>query len=778
MKYFYLLVLLCIYQLGISQTATIRGYIRDKETGETLISASCNEVTTKKGVVANENGFFSISLRKGKVELQVNYIGYQTQTTVIVLKSDTIFDFSLLPLKYTVDEVVIRSERSIHEQTLLGKMELSPEKINAIPTFIGESDLLKAITSLPGISGGREGFSNIYVRGGDRGQNLILLDGAKLYNTSHLSGLVSLINTNMIKNVELYKGGFPASYGGRVSSIIDIHTLDGNRNKIQGKYNIGLLSSGLIIDGPISEKISFMLAARTSYYDLITIPSRIKYNQNKDLTKSGYTGFNGYTFFDVNAKLNYYATKGANYFINFFTGHDFYKRTDRSITSDQRFEDLSQMNIHNTCITLGNKYSPKPSLFWINRLTFSRYENAIKNDDIAVDNRFFNTRSKYLSVTNIEEVNLQSRLEVYRWNTNQIKIGIESSGYRFLPALQSNYEKNNRTQMELDTTIQSDLQTSLEVAMYAEDEIRFNKSLSLNAGLRGVAYFCNGTTYWRVEPRISLRAMLGKNLSCKANYTTMYQFNHVLVNQYGIFEKEIWMSSTSEIPPQKARQVAAGLFATIKPLKVELSVEAYYKRMNELLEYQAPASSESNPTKIEDDILKGGIGEAYGVECQLKYNGKLISGSINYTYSKNIRKFDELNNGKWYPFLYDRPHDLSVLLSLKLSKKLTFNSNFVYSTGTPFTMPEGFVKGDIYSFDYYAFSGKNNMRLPVYHRLDLSLVKSIKNKRGNMKQWSFNVFNAYARQNAVYIYNDRNTGKVYQKSMFSIIPTISYSCEF
>lgn len=763
---------------GFAQTAIVFGYITDAETGEVVIAASCVERNSLKGTTTNNNGFYSISLKQGLVELQARNTGYEQKTITLNLKSDTLINLALVPAPKFIDEIVVTAERPVHEQTLMGRIELTPERINAVPTFVGETDLMKAAITLPGISGGREGFSNIFVRGGDRGQNLILLDGAKLYNTNHLGGLVSLFNTNIIKSVSIYKGGFPASFGGRVSSVIDINVRNGNRKRVQGKFNLGLLSSGLNIEGPLGDKTSFLFAIRSSYFDLFTIPNRIAYKQPMDINEN-FKGYSGYTFFDVNAKINHDTKGGINYYANFYSGHDISDSKERFGTSQQVSISEGSMNIHNTCITIGNRFSPSPRLFLNNKITLTRYSNNFVDDRSFSDTYMeYNSLNQYRSSTYIEEVGLQSRLEINLTNIHHIKAGIESSAYRVLPGSQFIKNHNLVTKMIADTTILSDIQTSVEISTYIEDEIKFSDVLFLNMGIRGVSYICMHKTYLKYEPRLSLRAMLGRNLSAKVNYTVMNQFNHVLVRSSGIFEKEIWLTSTNKIPSQQGRQVSVGIFSSLEQLNIECSVEAYYKLMNNLLEYSPPAYTESNLSKIEDDIFTGGKGKAFGVEFQAKYTGTKFSGSVNYTYSSNQRLFQTLNNGEWYPFLYDRPHDLSFLLTTHLSKEYTLNSNFIYATGTPFTMPDGFVTDDLYTFRYYVFSGKNNVRLPDYHRLDVSLVKTTKSKKGNTRQFSINVFNAYARQNAVYMHYARGNGKVYQRSMFSIISTISYSYEF
>jgi hypothetical protein len=770
-KYIFFVFLL-ISKITIAQNYTINGYVRDSETGEALLFANCFDSINQKGTTTNSYGYYNLSLPKGKINLIASYIGYQDKLKEFMLLKDTTINFELEAKPVELQEVVISNYIPIHQQVIMGKTTVPLKTIEAIPSFAGEADLMKAISYIPGISTGKEGYSNIYVRGGDRGQNLILLDGIKLYNTNHVGGFVSLFNSNIIKHLDVYKGGFPARYGGRASSVIDIYTKDGNKNEFHGKYNIGLLSSGILFEGPLRKNISFIFAARSSYYDLFTLPAR------RTLKQTGAGSYFGYTFFDINSKISWQASDKSRLFMSFYTGHDLQKSEDANKASFQESISSNKLKIHNTGISLGQNYIITPKLFMKNSLAFSNYNNRLETYEKLIQYGSTTTEG-YTSFSQINDFTLQSRFEYTPNTLHSVKTGIELSYYYFIPGMQNSYTENLNTNSITDTTIGfTNAISAFENNIYLEDELHLSNKIWLNIGIRGTSYMCKDTTYYRAEPRLSLRWLISKSFSFKANYTIMNQFNHVLVNNYMGFEKEIWIAATKNLPPQKAEQISTGIFYSFGKKNIEISLEAFYKDMYNLIEYHSPVDDEDNLNNIENIVAKNGKGEAYGIETQIIKGEGRINGSVNYTLSWNYRQFNELNNGKKYPFIYDRRHDLSILSTLIINDSYSFNSNFVLSSGMPITLPEGFIKEDDFFYHYYAYSGINNRRLPLYHRLDISLIKKGKTKKGNNKQFEINIFNVYARKNPVYIYYDSNTGKVYQKSLFSIIPTISYSVQF
>lgn len=755
-----------------AQNITLSGFIKDAKTGEPLLFANCIDTISKKGTTTNGIGFFSMVLKKGEVCIIASYLGYENMERKYLLSKDTSIVILLEPRLNELEEVVVNAYTPMNQQVIMGKTTVPVKTIKALPSFAGEPDLMKSISFLPGISTGKEGYSNIYVRGGDRGQNLILLDGIKLYNTNHVGGFLSLLNSDVLKHVDVYKGGFPSRYGGRASSVIDIYTKDGNSKELKGKFNIGLLNSGFMVESPLTKKMSCFFAARSSYYDLYTIPARREYNQ------TGIGEYFGYTFFDVNGKINWNISQNNKIALSFFTGHDYQKSVEAVNYSTQKKNAIDKLNIHNSGISVSQNLILSQKIFWKNSLAFSSYNNKITS--ITEYNEYGSTRVESTSTfSEINDISLQSRLEIYPDNSNSIKTGIEISRYDFTPGIQASYFENENVQSIIDTTI--GFNTSLnayEGSLYIEDELSFGSFVRLNLGLRGTSYVCEDTTFFRIEPRISLRFMLSDKFSFKVNYTILNQYNHVLVNNYMGFEKEIWLAATKELIPQKAEQTSVGFFYSNEMKQLDVSIEGFYKTMTNLLEYRSPVNESGNLDNIENIVAKNGKGKSYGIEFQLKKDFDKFSTNLNYTLAWNYRQFNELNNGKWFPFIYDKRHDLSVVSIWQISEKYSFSSNFSLSSGMPCTLPIGFSKTDDYFRNYYIFSEINNRRLPLYHRLDIALVRKGKTRKGNIKQFSINIFNVYARQNPVYIYYDNNTGKVYQKSLFSIVPTIGYSVQF
>jgi hypothetical protein len=768
-----LLIFLILICCSVSaRQYTLRGFIYQKESNETLVSAYCIDTISKKTSVSNTSGYYSLTLDSGKVFLKVCYLGYHDAFFPFNIKSDTTISFYLEPKSENVGEIIVTANTPIHEQTLLGKETLSIEQLKVIPSFAGETDIMKSIATIPGVSLGREGHSDIYVRGGDRGQNLILLDGAKLYNTSHLGGFFSLLNPNVIKQVDVYKGGFPARYGGRASSVVDIYTRDGNRERIEGKFNLGLLSSGASVEVPLGEKLSFLFAARTSYYDLFTIPAR------REIKTYGEGNYFSFHFYDINAKLSYYLKSGNKLFVNYFMGNDNYENFDKTRTSSKNNIDSTLYNIKNNSLTIGSTSSLGPKLFFKSAFVMSNYFNELaflstNETKSIVDTNGYRAKSK------ISELNVQGKVEYYASDMHSFKAGIEYSNYNFLPGYSFSFASNSAQGYSQDTSIGyfTNLQAN-EIDIYAEDEIGINENLFFNVGLRGIAYFCKERNYYKAEPRLSFRAMLNNDISFKANYTLMNQFNHVVVSNFSLFEKEMWIASTKDIPPQQAQQLSFGMFFSFEKQNLELSVEGYYKTMKNLLENRSFLNENFVVSDLETMLIKGGIGESFGTEIGMKFEVENFNANLSYVLSLNNRKFDDLNNGKWYPYIYDRRHDFSCLMNYVIGKHYSISSNFQFFTGTPYTLPEGYVKESNNMYGYYAYSGINNRRLPNYHRLDIAVVKKEKTKKGRIQSFTFNIYNLYAHQNPTMIYYDNETGKVYQKSMFSIIPTISYSLEF
>lgn len=765
------LLLFLTYLFSQAQKASISGFVKDNNSGETLIFTNCYDSINKVGLTTNAMGYYILKAKKNKnAQLKFSHLGYHSKTISLFVKNDTIINVNLKPKEEQLEEVVINDYASFQKQDILGKVTVPIKTITTIPSFAGIPDLMKGITFIPGISGGREGYSNIYVRGGDRGQNLILLDGIKLYNTNHVGGFLSLLNSDVLKQVDVYKGGFPARYGGRASSVIDVFSKDGDHDKIKGKLNIGVLNSGAVLEGPINKSIRFIIGARTSYYNLLS---------NLDNPDPSLNETFKYSIYDINGKITWQPNQNHKVSLSIFSGGDKQTYFYNEPNNDENLTENSGMKIKTTGVSLLHRGSITKKLSIENLMAYSNYQNGLYLNTInEIDN--LSTSENINSISDIEDFTIKSRLDFYQSNAYTLRFGVEASYYNFNPGIQNKTIENEQSEEVYNETIGFiDELESFEASTYLENEIDISSNFRLNLGLRAVNYSAKDASYFKVEPRLSARWLVNKNLSLKSNFTIINQFNHVLVNNIDGFEREIWFSATKDLAPQKAIQTAAGLFYSNQNSRFDCSLEVFYKKMSNLYEYSSPLVEEDILDNISNIVAKNGTGKSRGIELYAKKSFSKLNLNLNYTLSWSDRQFDELNNGNWYPFLYDRRHDFSLVSIFNLNSKYTLSSNFIYNTGAAITLPTGFSKSDaFFGYSYFTYDGLNNRRLPAYHRLDFSVSRKNITKKKNISKWTLNIFNVYARQNPVFIYYDSEKGKTYQKTLFSIIPTLNYSFEF
>jgi hypothetical protein len=752
----------CILQ---AQNYVVSGYIFAKDSHEPLSGSTCMEISRNVGSLSNSSGYYSLTLPKGKVKIKASYVGFNPDTVQFNLQRDTTINFYIS--NYNLKEVVIYGNKEpIQKEVLLGISSIPIRRIIATPSFAGEPDLIKALTILPGVAAGREGYSDIYVRGGDRGQNLILLDGAKIYNTNHVGGLLSLFNTDAIKSIDFYKSGFPAHFGGRASSVIDIQTRDGNKKELCGKFKLGVLQSGFLLEGPIKKDTSsFLIAFRTSYATWL-------YKQLKKYLDLEEDQFWSYRFYDLNAKVNYQINNKKKIYCNLYSGADHEKdKSTLGEISDER------MNLNTLCITAGENITVTPRLFLKSSISYSGYSNTAYS---FLSSGYGNdlVSSMFRNKSYIGEVSGNFTTDFYVSHKHTFTSGMEINKYYFTPGAFHTIYIDSLSKSVTDTiTGYKTGSKSFETAFFAEDEISLSDKIKTNAGFRFVYYNFKNTTSFVFEPRFSLRIMLNKNISAKICYTRMNQFNHTLASYYGGMDKEVWFAATDTFPAERADQVSAGVFGEISNFNLECSIEAFYKSMSNLIYYTQPLKEYTDFSKLSEYIQTGGKGEVYGFELCVQRTEPPVTGSISYTLSWNTRQFNNLNGGKRFPFKYDRRHNLNINTRIRFSNNLHLNTTFILMSGAPYTLPVSYFPGnDIYE-GYYIYSGINNVRLPIYHRLDFGLEKTGVTKNGNKKTVTINIYNAYARQNASYVYMS-TSGKVKQVSLFSIIPSISYSIEF
>ena len=773
-----------------AQKFTISGYVQDKSTGEKLIGASVFDAFSGMGTTANEYGFFSLTLPGGEVNLNVSYVGYTIFAEEIDLKSSLEYIIELEP-DLQIEEVTVTTNRpqDVVRSSQMSSIKISPKQIKAMPSFLGESDVLKALQLMPGVQSGTEGTSGMYVRGGGPDQNLILLDGVPIYNADHLFGFFSVFNPDAISNVTLIKGGFPAHYGGRLSSVIDIRLKEGNMKEFSGSGSIGLISSRLMLEGPIiKDKTSFMISARRTYADVLARPIiRIINNQ------TGNKGIAGYYFYDLNAKINHKFSNKDRLYLSAYSGRDrlmikdeydyMYNDTLHTEKTDYGLYWGNLTSVMRWNHKFGNKFFSNLSLLYSN-YKFDVYESyeTLKNDKLF-------TRFQFDYFSGIEDVGAILDFDYYPDPDHSIKVGGKYLYHRFKPGVMA--YKSNQELDSLDLEFGNEIINAQEFYVYAEDKMNIGNRLLVNLGVHYSAFIVQDEYYQSLQPRISSRFLLSENLSVKAAFTRMQQYIHLLTNATIGLPTDLWLPTTKKIPPEESWQTALG-FAYNLDNEWTFTVEGFYKSMKNLIEYTDGSSFLEVNTEWEDKV-ETGDGWAYGAEFFARRDVGKLTGWVGYTLGWSNRQFLTLNDGKVFPYTYDRRHDVSVVAMYKFTDRTDISLTWVYGTGKAVTLgvaryaPDNWAnqqKDDYYFYDQWNeieyYNGKNGFREPAYHRLDFSLNRHKKKDWGE-QTWSFGAYNVYNRQNPFYLYfgyDNNNKRQLRQVSLFPIIPSISYSFNF
>lgn len=772
-----LFYLLLVSKLLLAQRFTIAGYIKDAESGESLIGANIYNLNTKEGTSANQFGFYSFTQSAGEINMVVSFVGYQPEALTINLQQDTTINISLQ--LNTLEEIVISGNaiEEIQQQTQMSRVNVSVQEIKKLPALLGEVDVLKTLQLLPGVQSGNEGTSGVYVRGGGPDQNLILLDGVPVYNASHLFGFFSVFNPDAINNVEIIKGGFPARYGGRLSSVIDITMKDGNRNEFHGEGSIGLVSSKLTLEGPINKgKTSFIISGRRTYIDLLARPIIKAASDGDDVV--------GYFFYDFNAKLNHRLSGKDQIYLSLYTGDDkAYNRFRYSYSDGQS----SSESLEKSGLQWGNLISAfrwnrvwNNQLFSNTTLTFSRYRFRVSQEFEDKTTRNGETENDYYYTaynSGIRDFAARIDFEYLPDPNHQIRFGLSGINHSFTPGVISFQDQ------EIDTLVGSNDVSANELALYLEDEISLSRRLNVNLGLHFSAFAVENEFYTSLQPRLSARYLLSSTLSVKASYAEMAQFVHLLTNSGIGLPTDLWVPATSLIEPQRSQQLALGVAKNIND-KFEFSLEGYYKKMHNLIEYQEGASF-FNVDKDWQTKIEAGDGESYGFEAFLQKKTGRTTGWLGYTLSWTYRQFENLNFGRRFPYRYDRRHDLSLAITHELSKKVDFSAAWVYGTGNAVTLPVATYLRPVNGYYGYVdeirdYEARNDFRMPSYHRLDINF--SFKKKKEKWERaWHIGVYNLYSRRNPFYLdlVNYYGEGpKFVQYSLFPIIPSIKYSFKF
>ena len=781
MKQFIIFMLLLIMCLpGFAGVVTLSGYLKDKANGEALIGASVYIKELKTGVSTNPYGFFSVSVPQGSYSINFTYLGYRMQSPVINLNESKQINILLEEETKQIEEVVISSERKDRN---VANLQMSMEKlqvkmIKKLPSFMGEVDIIKSISLLPGIQNGGEGSSGLYVRGGGPDENLMILDEAPVYNASHLLGFFSVFNSDAIKDVQVYKGGIPAEYGGKASSVIDIRMKDGNSQQLGVSGGIGNISSRLTVEGPIiKDKWSFIVSGRRTYADYLGRLVGLQALKENKLY-----------FYDLNLKTNVVINDKNRLYFSAYTGDDYFKAGESiymrwgNLTSTARWNHL-----------FSNKVFSNTSLI------FSRY-----NYNLGVPGT---EAGQFDWTSQIRDYNFKEDFSWYLNSKNKLTLGFNVIYHHFNPGEIKAGAKSFFSDLKLTNY------NALDNSLYISNEQTIGPRLTVRYGLRysqfqqvgkgkvtqylhpdkpnekeiiGVNEFGSGKlippSYQNIEPRLGIKYVLSPQSSIKASYNRMAQNLHLISNTNSPTPLDIWLPSNTYIKPLIADQVGLGYFRNFKENMFETSAEAFYKKMSNVIDYKDGAQLFLREN-IETELIHGS-GYAYGLEMYIKKQEGRLTGWLSYTWSKSMRKVPDFNGGKAYPSSYDRTHNISFVASYELRRRLTLSTTWVYLTGNPTSYP--IAKYDVQENTFYYYASRNSNRIPAYHRLDLSLNYDFKkNDRKKVKQsLNFAVYNVYARRNAysVTFRQNKDNPTVSEPTRLSIIgsliPSVTYNFTF
>lgn len=750
---------------------SISGTIRSEAKGETIIGASIRISGASGGATSNEYGFYSILLPEGNYELIVSAVGMVEKKINVALNNPVTLNIELETAPTALDEVVVRasSTRRSLKQPQMGMERINTQEIRNIPVLLGERDALKVLQLLPGIKSAGDGNSGFYVRGGAADQNLILLDEATVYNASHLLGFFSTFNSDAIKDVTVYKGGMPAQYGGRLSSVLDIKMNDGNSKDYSVSGGVGLISAKLNVEGPIQkEKSSFLLSGRRTYVDMF-----LKLSPDSTINN------NTLYFYDLNAKMNYTLGKKDRLFLSGYFGRD-------KLAAGDNFG----LSWGNATATLRWNHIFHPRLFSNTSFIFSNYDYLIN----------IRTGANNLDIlSDIRDYNLKQEFQWNAGSNHQVRFGLNSVHHTIRPGEVRPGEGSSVNFSKLQDRL------SWENALFAGDAWKISDKVQLGYGIRLTAFSILGKgdfyaidqqgnvtdtfsykkgdfvkTYFNPEPRVSISYSTGESSSVKASYVRNVQNLHLLSNSVSSNPTDKWVASTNIIKPEISDQVALGYYRNFGNGDYELSSEVYYKDLQNQIDYRDGADIFTNEDAIESQLLFG-KGRAYGIENLLKKTRGRFTGWISYTLSKTERKIDGINNNNWYNARQDRTHDIALVGMYKLNNKWNLSANWVYYTGDAITFPTGKYQVDGQTIYYY--SERNGYRMPDYHRLDLGAVYTLKKTEKTLSELAFSIYNAYGRENAYTITfrdseTDPNKTEAVQTALFKFIPSISWNFKF
>lgn len=763
-----------------AQKITISGYVREFGSKESLANVDVAIPNLKIGTQTNNYGFYSLTISNTEnLELVFSMLGYQSEKSKVTANNSQQIDIELKIKSTDLKEVIVNAERQnfVSESEQMSVVSVPIKQIKDIPALLGEKDVLKVLQLMPGVQKGREGSAGLYVWGGGPDQNLLILDDAVVYNANHLFGFFSVFNGDALKSVEMTKGGFPARFGGRLSSVIEMQMKEGNKEKIHGEAGIGLLSSRVTLEGPLKKNVSsFLFSARRSYADAVLKP-----------IAGG--DFPTMYFYDLNMKVNYdFGQKNKLYLSGYF-GRDVFDFQENSKVRDS--QESNGFNWGNATTTLRWNHLFNQKLFSNTSLIFTKYNFKVYNEE-TTDKGFYSLAYS----SGIRDFTLKSDLDFLPSSQHAIRTGILLTAHRFTPSALILVDARTDT-----SGIKKNATDALETALYAEDVWHVNEKITVNAGLRLSNFNVNSKKYFNLEPRFSGAYRLPNHLAIKASYARMNQYIHLLSNSGLGLPTDLWVSATDKIPPQTSQQIALGLAKDFPDKNLSLTVETYYKKMDNIIGYKEGASflllefgPDAQKTSEVDwqENVTSGKGKAYGMEIMLQRKVGRLKGWVGYTLSWIKHQFAEINDGKEFAPRYDRRHDLSIVSTYQLKPKITLSATWVYGTGNRLTIPiassrlVGHTNVDNSVNTQVSYYGeRNSFQAAAYHRLDLGVQFHKQKKRGE-RTWEVSIYNAYNRVNPFYydsgqVYNassGNNENKLYRKGLFPVVPSVSYSFKF
>ncbi|WP_159468174.1 TonB-dependent receptor [Dyadobacter sp. 3J3] len=793
-----LLFLLISFIVNAQERITISGFVKEKGSQESLPGVNVYIPDTPFGAVTNTYGFYSLTIpTMDSARIIYSFVGYENVEKKVFLNKNIEINI-LLETVNQLEEVVVsarREEDYISHSAQMSQIEIPISQIKKIPAFFGEKDVLKVLQLMPGVQKGTEGQTGLYVRGGGPDQNLIILDDAVVYNANHLFGFFSIFNSDALKSVELTKGGFPARYGGRLSSVLEMNMKEGNKEALHGEGGIGVISSRLTLEGPISKgKSSFLISGRRTYIDFLAKPliARSQRGESEQVKP-------GYYFYDLNAKINYDLGAKDKVYLSGYFGHDkFYANQ-----TDPNNESRAGLDWGNRTATLRWNHLLNQKLFVNTSFIYSNFEFGVTNYDKNI-NTDGSVRDEYsLKYTSqIRDLGVKTDLDFYPSPKHSVKFGAQATFHRFVPSALAISGSLIDASLERSVTPVN----TLEAGIYVEDTWQATDALKMNAGFRMSSFQTESKTYIRPEPRFSGALRLAQDFSLKASYAQMNQYVHLLSNTGLGLPTDLWVPTTDRVAPQQSKQVAIGLAKDLEKPALTLTLEGYYKKMNHILNYKEGASflsvSGENANELSwEDNVTAGKGWSYGAEFLVHKKAGRFSGWVGYTLSWTKWQFPELNFGKTFYPRYDRRHDLSVVGIYELNKRITMSATWVYGTGNALTLPLASYTGvtdNIFSRNVTTgkpavtwsgdqvneYGAKNGFRAEAFHRLDLA-IQFHKKKKTHERTWEFGLYNAYNRRNPFFydiseetLANGNKKTSLKRYSLFPVLPSISYNFKF